>query len=77
VARADPRHAPRELLADETVEQRVVESQVFAWNPSARGVKSEDTVLATSQGPQVVTDTAWPAAVDVDGLRRPLPLAYT
>ena len=69
-------YAPREYLADASSTEQVVESQVFAWNPSGPGVKSEDTVLTTDDGPQVVTaDPAWPAR-EVGGLRRPLPLPY-
>jgi Xaa-Pro aminopeptidase len=70
-------YAPRELLADPTSTAPVVASQVFAWNPSAPGVKSEDTVLTTTDGlPQVVTvDPAWPAR-EVGGLLRPLPRPY-
>lgn len=70
-------YAPREYLADTSSEEQVVESQVFAWNPSGPGVKSEDTVLTTAGGPQVVTaDPAWPVVREVGGLRRPLPLPY-
>ena len=70
-------YAPREFLADPTSTAPVVASQVFAWNPSAPGVKSEDTVLTTPDGlPQVVTvDPAWPAR-EVGGLLRPLPRPY-
>jgi Xaa-Pro aminopeptidase len=67
---------PRELLGDPTSTVPVVESQVFAWNPSARGVKSEDTILTTAEGPRVVTnDPAWPSR-EVGGLLRPLPRPY-
>ena len=67
---------PREFLADPSSTAPVVETQVFAWNPSARGVKSEDTILTTAAGPQVVTvDPAWPSR-EVGGLLRPLPRPY-
>ena len=69
-------YAPRELLGDPTSTAPVVESQVFAWNPSAPGVKSEDTVLTTADGPRVVTvDPAWPSR-EVGGLLRPVPRPY-
>jgi len=69
-------YAPRELLGDPSSTARVVESQVFAWNPSAPGVKSEDTVLTTADGPRVVTvDPAWPSR-EVGGLLRPVPRPY-
>jgi Xaa-Pro aminopeptidase len=67
---------PREFLGEPTSTAPVVESQVFAWNPSARGVKSEDTILTTDGAPQVVTaDPAWPSR-EVGGLLRPLPRPY-
>ena len=69
-------YAPRDSLGDPSSTAPVVESQVFAWNPSAPAVKSEDTVLTTSDVPRVVTvDPAWPAR-EVGGLLRPVPRPY-
>jgi len=49
----------------------IVPNQAFAWNPSAPGVKVEDTVLRTPDGFRVLTaDAAWPTTM-VDGLARP------
>ena len=67
---------PREFLGEPTSTAPVVESQVYAWNPSAPGVKSEDTILTTADGPRVITaDPAWPSR-EVGGLLRPLPRPY-
>jgi Xaa-Pro dipeptidase len=40
-------------------------NQAFAWNPSIVGIKSEDTVLCTNDGIEVLTAQSddWPAVV--------------
>jgi len=49
----------------------VFEDQAFAWNPSIAGTKSEDTVLVTSAGNEVLTATGeWPSLhIDVGSAR--------
>ena len=53
----------REFTANPTTapNQRVRKNTVLAWNPSIAGTKSEDTVLVTARGAEVVTATpGWP-----------------
>jgi Xaa-Pro aminopeptidase len=58
----------REVFATPSAEHRLEASQAVAWNPSITGVKSEDTVLVTDHGPEVLTRTrSWPQArVELD-----------
>ena len=50
----------------------VVTGQAFAWNPSAPGVKTEDTVLLGAGRLEVLTaDGVWPSTRDRLGLLRP------
>lgn len=50
-------YASREFLANFNSEGLVQEHQAFAWNPSLRGIKSEDTILVTQNGPEFLTFT--------------------
>jgi antitoxin VapB len=51
----------REVLA-QPGDSTVIESgQAFAWNPSVSGAKSEDTILVTADGPEILTGWfEWP-----------------
>jgi Xaa-Pro dipeptidase len=52
----------RDVIAVPGSPVRVVDNQAFAWNPSAPGAKSEDTVLCTAGGIEVLTAHSkdWP-----------------
>jgi len=56
----------REFRVTESTDAVVVENQAFAWNPSITGTKCEDTIVATTTGPVILSETAdWPK-VDVE-----------
>jgi Xaa-Pro aminopeptidase len=67
-------YEPRDFLADFESDAPVEVNQAFAWNPTVPGVKSEDTILAGNEGPEVLTlDACWPSKT-VAGIPRPLVL---
>jgi antitoxin VapB len=51
-------YAEREWVATPEGEQVVTTPQAYAWNPSCRGGKVEDTVLVTDSGVELLTATA-------------------
>ena len=54
-------YAGRDYKATQDTAEVVLENQAFAWNPSITGTKSEDTILATVNGPEVLTPAVdWP-----------------
>lgn len=62
-------YEPREIVATPTVEGDVSLGQVYAWNPSITGSKSEDTILIGEQNNEILTTVpGWPVIqVEVDG----------
>ena len=65
-------YAGRDPVATPDSAVPVVQWQAFAWNPSAPGVKTEDTVLLGDGGLEVLTaDGDWPTTPDRRGLPRP------
>ncbi len=62
-------YEPREWIATPHVDDPVYAGQVYAWNPSITGTKSEDTILVGEGGNEVLTEiTNWPAlSITVDG----------
>ncbi|MDD4336640.1 MAG: M24 family metallopeptidase, partial [Firmicutes bacterium] len=51
----------RDYLATEASKETIRNNQAFAWNPSVHGMRSEDTIIATEDGPDIITHTGnWP-----------------
>lgn len=62
---------PREFPAHHASETTVTEGAVVAWNPSAAGVKVEDTSLVLESGAEpLVDDGVWPTTT-IGGRPRP------
>lgn len=69
-------YAGRDPRATASTADLLVENQAFAWNPTAPGVKIEDTVLRTAEGWEVLTiDDRWPS-VEYEGMLRPATRPY-
>ncbi len=67
-------YAARDEIGTFASRTPVVDSEIFAWNPSVPGLKCEDSILTTAAGPRVLTaDGAWPTRA-VGSLLRPLVL---
>lgn len=65
-------YAPREYRATPASRETVLDGQAFAWNPSIAGTKSEDTIVATAQGPEVLSFCPrWPTLL-VEGPTGPI-----
>ncbi len=51
----------REIFGTPASQYRLQHNQVLTWNPSITGAKSEDTVLLSENGPEVLTRSgSWP-----------------
>ncbi|HET7270884.1 MAG TPA: M24 family metallopeptidase [Rubrobacter sp.] len=48
-------YASREIIATPGAHQEIIEGQAFAWNPSLRGAKAEETFVLGPAGPEVLT----------------------
>jgi Xaa-Pro aminopeptidase len=64
-------YEPREYLAVPGSTDQVSSGQVYAWNPSITGYKSEDTILVGDDHNEILTEMPdWPTTV-IDGITRP------
>lgn len=68
-------YEPREWIATPTSTEAVTVGQVYAWNPSITGAKSEDTILIGANGNEILTEIPdWPTLpIELNGqtIRRP------
>ncbi|MDP4182313.1 MAG: aminopeptidase P family N-terminal domain-containing protein [Bacillota bacterium] len=55
----------REFRASANCDHTVIKDQVYAWNPSIQGVKSEDTILVGAERNEIITNTGNFEYVDV------------
>jgi Xaa-Pro dipeptidase len=62
-------YGPRDLIATPGCGAEVLPDQAFAWNPSIRGTKSEDTILVGPEANEILSPaTHWPMIeVEIDG----------
>jgi antitoxin VapB len=64
-------YLPRDFPAHEKTPQLIGLYNAIAWNPSAEGLKVEDTVVTTASGLEVIThDPKWPS-IEIAGRSRP------
>jgi Xaa-Pro aminopeptidase len=62
---------PRDWPANQTSTRLIAANQPIAWNPTGKGWKAEDTIVATDSGVQILTsDPEWPVR-DLNGRIRP------
>jgi Xaa-Pro aminopeptidase len=68
-------YEPREYLGMPGSTDIVSAGQVYAWNPSIAGIKSEDSILVLESGPQILTRIeGWPTLeISAGGLQIPRP----
>ena len=51
----------RDYLVTAASDKKIKENQPLAWSPALPGLKLEDTVVATAEGPELITmDSEWP-----------------
>ncbi len=64
-------YAGRDYKVNFETDEIVEENQAFSWNPSITGSKSEDVMIATSNGPELISSPQiFPVlSMEVDGYR--------
>jgi antitoxin VapB len=74
-------YEPREMVATPNSSGAVIQGQVYAWNPSITGVKSEDCILIGESENEVLTEIdGWPTIrLEITGreIKRPAILEVT
>ncbi len=64
-------YMPRDFPAHEKTPQLIGLNHAIAWNPSAEGLKVEDTIVTSASGLEILTiDSSWPT-VEISGRKRP------
>lgn len=64
-------YLPRDWPANQSSQRVIANNQPIAWNPTGKGWKAEDTILATSSGVLILSnDPEWPS-FEVNGRARP------
>ncbi|MFM1797142.1 MAG: hypothetical protein RL733_923 [Actinomycetota bacterium] len=64
-------YLPRDFPAHEKTTQLIGVNHAIAWNPSAEGLKVEDTIVTTPSGFEILTlDSSWPS-LEISGRMRP------
>jgi Xaa-Pro aminopeptidase len=64
-------YLPRDFPAHEKTPQLIGLNSAIAWNPSAEGLKVEDTAITVPTGLEVIThDSKWPS-IEIAGRSRP------
>ena len=62
---------PRDWPANTASARLIANNQPIAWNPTGKGFKAEDTILATNSGVKILSmDPDWPS-FEVNGRTRP------
>jgi len=67
---------PREAIITPASQDTVASGQVYAWNPSITGTKSEDTILVKDDGFEILSEIAdWPMfTIEIAGQKIPRPM---